>query len=128
MSDLKIGRIVLGVCQTNCYFIYHEGEKKVIFIDPADDGKYINQTLKSKGFEVVGVSFDQDHESWTKGLKDLNMTWPQMSDLKYWDSSVVDLYAILGIPHTVLLDKDGIIIEKNLRGDALEAKLAELMQ
>ncbi len=86
------------------------------------------EKYKSKGFEVVGVSFDQDHESWTKGLKDLNMTWPQMSDLKYWDSPVVDLYAILGIPHTVLLDKDGIIIEKNLRGDALEAKLAELMQ
>jgi predicted regulator of Ras-like GTPase activity (Roadblock/LC7/MglB family) len=62
-----------------------------------------------------------------KGLKDLNMTWPQMSDLQYWESPVVDLYAIEGIPHTVLLDKDGIIIEKNLTGDALDAKLAELM-
>jgi peroxiredoxin len=82
---------------------------------------------KSKGFEVVGVSLDQDHEKWVKGLKDLNMTWPQMSDLQYWESPVVDLYAIEGIPHTVLLDKDGIIIEKNLTGDALDAKLAELM-
>lgn len=82
---------------------------------------------KAKGFEVVGVSFDQDAESWKKGIKDLNMTWPQMSDLMYWSSPVVDLYAINGIPHTVLLDKDGVIIEKNLRGDALDAKLAELM-
>lgn len=82
---------------------------------------------KSKGFEVVGVSFDQDHETWTKGIKDLNMTWPQMSDLKYWDSPVIDLYAIIGIPHTVLIDKEGVIIEKDLRGDALDAKLAELM-
>ncbi len=82
---------------------------------------------KSKGFEVVGVSFDQDHERWTQGIKDLNMTWPQMSDLQYWDSPVVDLYAINGIPHTILLDKDGVIIEKDLRGDALDAKLAELM-
>jgi len=50
-----------------------------------------------------------------------------MSDLMYWDSPVVDLYAIQGIPHTVLLDKEGVIIEKNLRGQALDAKLAELM-
>ena len=82
---------------------------------------------KNKGFEVVGVSFDQDHESWTKGVEDLNMTWPQMSDLQYWDSPVVNLYGIVGIPHTVLLDREGVIIEKDLRGDALDAKLAELM-
>lgn len=82
---------------------------------------------KSKGFEVVGVSFDQDHDQWEKGIKDMNMTWPQMSDLQYWSSPVVDLYAIQGIPHTVLLDREGTIIEKNLRGDALETKLAELM-
>ncbi|MPM95705.1 hypothetical protein SDC9_142860 [bioreactor metagenome] len=55
------------------------------------------------------------------------MTWPQMSDLKYWNSAVVDLYAIDAIPHTVLLDREGTIIEKNLRGNALEKKLAELM-
>ena len=85
------------------------------------------EKYKSKGFEVVGVSFDQSHEAWTQGIKDLNMTWPQMSDLQYWSSPVVDLYAIVGIPHTILLDKEGVIIEKNLRGDALEAKLAELM-
>lgn len=82
---------------------------------------------KSKGLEVVGVSFDRDFADWTKGIKDLNMTWPQMSDLKYWDSPVVDLYAIEGIPHTILLDKDGTIMEKNLRGEALQKKLAELM-
>lgn len=82
---------------------------------------------KAKGFEVVGVSLDQEHGRWTQGIKDLNMTWPQMSDLQYWSSPIVDLYAIQGIPHTVLLDKDGTIMEKDLRGEALEAKLAELM-
>lgn len=82
---------------------------------------------KAKGFEVVGVSLDQEHDRWVQGIKDLNMTWPQMSDLQYWDSPIVDLYAIQGIPHTVLLDKEGKIIEKNLRGEALDAKLAELM-
>lgn len=85
------------------------------------------EKYKSKGFEVVGVSFDQEHDAWVSGIKDLNMSWPQMSDLQYWDSPVVDLYAIVGIPHTVLLDKEGVIIEKNLRGEALEDKLAELM-
>jgi Peroxiredoxin len=82
---------------------------------------------KSKGFEVVGVSLDQEYDRWTQGIKDLNMTWPQMSDLQYWESPVVDLYAINGIPHTVLLDKDGTIIEKNLRGESLNEKLAELL-
>lgn len=82
---------------------------------------------KSKGLEIVGVSFDRDYESWEEGVNELNMTWPQMSDLLYWDSPVVNLYGIRGIPHTVLLDKEGVIIEKDLRGDALEAKLAELM-
>lgn len=85
------------------------------------------EKYKSKGFQVVGVSLDQEHESWVKGIKDLNMTWPQMSDLQYWKSPVVDLYAFNGIPHTVLLDKDGTILEKNLRGEALDAKLSELM-
>ncbi|MFA6701552.1 MAG: TlpA disulfide reductase family protein [Dysgonamonadaceae bacterium] len=82
---------------------------------------------KNKGFEVVGVSLDQSKEDWVKGLKELNMTWPQMSDLKYWDSEVVNLYAIKGIPHTILLDKDGTIIAKDLSGAALDSKLAELM-
>ena len=82
---------------------------------------------KYKGFEVVGVSLDQNKEEWVKGIKDLNMTWPQMSDLKFWDSKVVNLYAIKGIPHTVLLDKEGKIIAKDLRGEALDNKLAELM-
>ncbi len=82
---------------------------------------------KDKGFEIVGVSLDRTEEEWLKGIEDLEMTWPQMSDLKFWESEVVKLYAITGIPHTVLLDKEGKIIEKNLRGDELHKKLAELL-
>ena len=85
------------------------------------------EKYKAKGFEVVGVSLDQEYERWVQGIKDLDMTWPQMSDLQYWNSPIVDLYAIQGIPHTVLLDRDGTIIEKNLRGEVLDAKLSELM-
>mgnify|MGYP002738683487 CR=1 FL=1 len=82
---------------------------------------------KNKGLEIVGVSLDNDKDKWIQGIKDLNMAWPQMSDLKLWDSEVVKLYAIQSIPHTVLLDKEGKIIAKNLRGEMLDAKLAELM-
>ncbi len=82
---------------------------------------------KSKGFEVVGVSFDREYEDWIKGIEDMGMTWPQMSDLLLWDSPIAMLYAIQGIPHTVLLDRDGVIIEKDLRGKELDDKLAELM-
>lgn len=85
------------------------------------------KAFKDKGFEVVGVSLDKEKEKWLKSIKDLNMTWPQMSDLKVWESKVVELYAISGIPHTVLLDKEGKIIAKDLRGDQLKEKLQELM-
>ena len=82
---------------------------------------------KNKDFEIVGVSLDKDYDKWIQGIKDLNMTWPQMSDLKLWESSVVELYAIQSIPHTILLDKEGKIIAKNLRGEMLDSKLAELL-
>ena len=82
---------------------------------------------KNKGFEVVGVSLDRERERWLSGIKELNMTWPQMSELKFWDTPVVELYAFRGIPHTVLLDKEGIIIAKDLRGAELHNKLNELL-
>ena len=53
MGKLKIGRLMLGICQTNCYFIYREGSQDVIFFDPADKGDYIYETLKEKGFQVI---------------------------------------------------------------------------
>ena len=82
---------------------------------------------KNKGFEVVGVSLDRESERWIQTIKDLKMTWPQMSDLKHWESPVVEMYAFRGIPHTVLLDKDGTIIAKDLRGAELHNKLNELL-
>lgn len=85
------------------------------------------EKYKIKGLEVVGVSLDKNREKWINGIKELNMTWPQMSDIKYWKSPVVKMYAIQGIPHTVLLDENGIIIAHNLRGKMLDAKLAQLM-
>ena len=83
---------------------------------------------KSRGFEIVGVSFDADHNAWVTGIERLNITWIQMSDLRGGlQSPVWDLYAIRGIPHSVLLDREGIIIANDLRGEELGRKLAKLM-
>ena len=83
---------------------------------------------KDKGFEIFGVSFDQNKEKWVKAIADDKLTWPHVSDLKGWQSSAAGLYNITAIPHTILLDKEGKIIAKNLRGAALEAKLAEVLK
>ncbi|MBU8891203.1 MAG: AhpC/TSA family protein [Bacteroidales bacterium] len=82
---------------------------------------------KEKGFEIFGVSLDKTRESWVKAISDDGLTWTQVSELTYWDCSVREVYAFNSIPHNILLDKEGIIIAKNLRGEALGAKLAELL-
>lgn len=83
---------------------------------------------KGKGFEIFGVSLDKEKVNWVEAIKTDGITWPQVSDLQQWSSSVVSLYAIQGIPYTVLLDKEGKIIAKNLRGDELDKKLAEILK
>lgn len=83
--------------------------------------------FKNKGFEIFGVSLDMDKDRWIEAIAKDGITWPQVSDLKQWGSSVVKLYNIQGIPYTVLLDKEGKILAKNLRGDELEKKLAEVL-
>jgi len=83
---------------------------------------------KDNGFEIVGISLDQTKEAWVKAIKDDNITWPQMSDLGYWQSAAAKLYSVNSIPHMVLLDKDGKIIAKGIYVDELTAKLAELIK
>ena len=65
--------------------------------------------------------------AWLKAIADDNLTWTQVSDLKFWDNEVARLYGIRGIPQNFLLDPQGKIIAKNLRGEALEKKLAEVL-
>lgn len=83
---------------------------------------------KNKGFGIVGVSLDRDAQAWKKGIQALHITWPQMSDLKYWNSKGAQLYAVRSIPYTVLVDQQGTIIAKGLHGEALQKKLAELFK
>ena len=85
-------------------------------------GKY-----KSRGFEIVGVSLDRDAEAWKKGIEQLGITWPQMSDLKYWDCEGAQVYAVSSIPHTMLVGADGTILARGLHGDELEEKIKEAL-
>ena len=83
---------------------------------------------KNKNFEIVGVSLDQSADSWKEAIKKLNITWPQMSDLKYWNCEGAQLYAVSSIPHTVLIDGEGTIIARGLHGEGLQEKLAEVLK
>lgn len=80
----------------------------------------------SKGFEVVGVSFDSRAADWSTAVKNIGMKWPQISDLKGWKSQAVDVYGIISIPSSILLDGTGKIVAVDLRGDELGAKLKEI--
>lgn len=80
-----------------------------------------------KGFTVFGVSFDQKRENWINAINDDGLVWGQVSDLQYWSNAAGKLYGIRSIPQNILLDRDGIIIAKNLRGPALGEKLEELL-
>ncbi len=83
---------------------------------------------KSKGFTVLGVSFDQVKDKWIQAIEKDNLTWTQISDLKGWANEAGKLYGITSIPQNLLLDKEGKIIAKNLRGAELDAKLEELIK
>ncbi|MDP4933763.1 MAG: AhpC/TSA family protein [Salibacteraceae bacterium] len=88
--------------------------------------KRVYEKYHDKGFEILGVSLDKAANAWTAAIAQDGLTWKHVSDLQYWNSSVVPEYQITGIPLTVLVDKEGNIIAKNLRGPALEEKLAEI--
>lgn len=83
--------------------------------------------FKDKGFEIYGVSFDRTREAWIQGIKEDKITWPQVSDLKFWNNEGGKLYGVRAIPHTVLIDPDGTIIAKNLRATELREKLETLL-
>ena len=86
----------------------------------------IYNKYRNKGFEIFQVSLDQSKSAWERAIKEDGLTWLNVSDLKFWDSEAVKLYGIETIPANFLVDRDGTIITKNLRGDALDTKLNEI--
>jgi len=88
----------------------------------------IYSKFKNRGFEIFQVSLDQTKDSWLKAIENDNLKWDNhVSDLKYWNSPVVSTYHISGIPANFLIDKNGIIVAKNLSYDILEKEILKLL-
>ena len=85
---------------------------------------------KDKGFTILGVALDKeaDRDKWLKAIETDGLAWTQVSDLKYWQSDVAKLYDVKAIPMNFLIDRNGKIVAKYLRGDVLNQKLAEVMK
>jgi len=87
----------------------------------------VYEKYKDKGLNVVGVSLDKNAEDWKRAIADDGLAWNHVSNLKHFQDPIAELYGINAIPAAFLLDENGVIIAKNLRGPALEAKVAELL-
>jgi thiol-disulfide isomerase/thioredoxin len=85
------------------------------------------QGYNKKGFDILGVSFDKDRSKWIQATKDDNLTWTHVSDLQGWGNAAGKLYGVNSIPANVLLDKDQMIIAKDLRGEELQNILSDLL-
>lgn len=83
--------------------------------------------FKANGFEIFAVSLDDNKENWLKAIQKDGLNWEQVSDLKGRNNKAALLYRVNAIPQNVLIDKNGVIIERNLRGESLDKKLAEIM-
>ena len=85
------------------------------------------QRFKAKNFTVLGVSLDKDKSRWLQAINEDKLNWPHVSDLKYWQNEVAKLYQVSSIPQNYLLDPEGKIIGKNLRGAALDEFLEKTL-
>ena len=85
--------------------------------------------FKNKNFTVLGVSLDKpgQKDKWIEAIKKDNLTWTHVSDLKFWENSAAQLYRIQSIPFNLLIDPNGKIIAKNLRGPQLQSRLCDLL-
>jgi peroxiredoxin len=86
------------------------------------------EKYQTKGFEILGVSLDKDKKVWLEAIEQDQLKWKHISDLAFWNSAAVQLYNLTSIPFTVLIDKNGNIIAKNLRGEELDQKLQQILQ
>lgn len=115
MGNLKIGRLMIGVCQTNCYFVYREKTGDVILFDPADRGDYIYETLKEKGLHVKGILLTHghfDHIWGTNKLRELSGApiYAYEAEKALCEDAVTNVSEQAGRPYTVIPDgylKDG---------------------
>ncbi len=80
-----------------------------------------------RGFDILGVSYDTDRTKWIKAIAKDGLTWNHVSDLKGWQNATSEIYGIRAIPHSIIIDPNGVIVAKNLRGEELHNKLEEFL-
>lgn len=83
--------------------------------------------FKDKNFEILGVSFDRNLESWLKAIDADKLTWKHISDLQHWQNAAGTLYGVKSIPQNILVNPEGIIIARNLHGEDLDKKLRDIL-
>ena len=88
----------------------------------------IYNKYKDQGFEIIGVSLDKNRPQWIQAISDDYLTWNQVSNLKFWQDPIATLYKVRAIPASFILNEDGLIVSKNLRGYQLEEKISELIK
>ena len=101
--------------------------KRERFMKSVNWGELYNK-YKDKGLGIVGVSLDEDKAQWTDAVKSMNMTWTQLSDLQGWHNSAVQMYGIQAIPFTIIVDKEGIVLEAGLRGEELDMYISSKLE
>ena len=87
----------------------------------------LHKKYKDAGFDIIGVSLDRTREQWEQAVIDDNLPWTQVSNLNFWNDPVARRYSIRAIPQSYLLDKDGLVMGKNLRGQELEDRILSLL-
>ncbi len=81
------------------------------------------KSYKSEGFDIIGVSLDRTKEQWEQAVEDDNLLWTQVSNLNFWNDPIARRYSIRAIPQSFLINKEGVVIGKNLRGNDLEESI-----
>ncbi|MGE5393332.1 MAG: TlpA family protein disulfide reductase [Candidatus Saccharibacteria bacterium] len=125
LSSLKGKVVLIDFWASWCGPCRQENPKVVEAYNKYKDAKFQN----GKGFTVFSVSLDKNAESWKQAIVKDKLDWPyHVSDLKWWESKYATIYGVRSIPANFLIDGDGIIVDKSLRGPALEEAIKKLMK